>query len=110
VAGGLEPAIEVHITRSICARLGDSVLGHQAQPSAGFEHNGNGVSVPREVDEVLEFVNVGLYIPFALVILIGFESHEGYGGLILWAECRREFLGKVMPGCKAHLSIPQFLL
>jgi hypothetical protein len=94
VPGGLKPAVEVRITWSIHARLGDSVLGCRAQPSVVFEHNCDRVHVPGEVNEVLEFVNIGLYIPFALLIPIGFESHECCGCLILWAERRCEFLSK----------------
>jgi hypothetical protein len=61
------------------------------------------VSVTGEVDEVLELVNVCLYILFALEVAIGFELHEGCGSLILWAEHQHKFLCEVAPGCKAHL-------
>jgi hypothetical protein len=64
---------------------------------AEFEHYSNGVGVAREVDKVLELVYVGLSIPFALVVPVGFESHECHGCLVLWAEHRREFLGEVVP-------------
>jgi hypothetical protein len=52
-----------------------------------FEHNCDGVGVTREVDKVLELVDVCLYIPFALEVVIGFKPHERCGGLVLWAEC-----------------------
>jgi hypothetical protein len=45
------------------------------------------VGVTGEVDEVLELVDVGLYILFALDVAIRFKPHEHCGGLILWAEC-----------------------
>jgi hypothetical protein len=60
-----------------------------------FEHNSDGVSVTREVDEVLELVDVDLYILFALEVAIRFEPHERCGGLILWAEHQHKFLRKV---------------
>jgi hypothetical protein len=51
-----------------------------------FEHNHNEVSVTGEVDEVLELVDVHLYVSFALEVVIGFEPYEHCGGLVLWAE------------------------
>jgi hypothetical protein len=86
VSGSLKLAIKVHIAWSIHARLGDSVLGRRVQPLAEFEHYCNGVSVFGEVDEILELVDVCLYILFALEVAIRFESHERRGCLILWAE------------------------
>jgi hypothetical protein len=64
---------------------------------AKFEHYCDGVGVAGEVDKVLEFVYVGLYILFAVVVLIGFESHEHRGCLILWVEHRRKFLSEIVP-------------
>jgi hypothetical protein len=51
----------------------------QVQPSAEFEHDCDGVSIAREVDEVLELIYVYFYIPFALEVAIGFKSHEHCG-------------------------------
>jgi hypothetical protein len=62
-----------------------------------FEHDCDGVSVAREVDEVFELINVCLCIPFALEVAIGFKSHEHHGCLVLWAECECEFLSEVTP-------------
>jgi hypothetical protein len=62
-----------------------------------FEHNRNGVSITGEVDEVLELIDVHLYILFALEVAIRFESHEHCGGLILWAAHQCEFLPEVTP-------------
>jgi hypothetical protein len=76
------------------------------KPLVEFEHNCDGVCVSGEVSEVLKLVYVHLYIPFALVIPIGFESHECRGCLVLWAEHHCEFLSKVVPRCEAHLSRP----
>jgi hypothetical protein len=53
---------------------------------AEFEHNRYRVGVTGEVDEVLELIDVGLYILFALEVAVGFKPHERCGGLILWAE------------------------
>jgi hypothetical protein len=64
---------------------------------AEFEHNCDGVCVAGEVDEVLELVDVHLYILFALEVPIGFESHERRGCLVLWVERRCKFLGEVTP-------------
>jgi hypothetical protein len=68
-----------------------------------FEHNYDRVGVTGDVDEVLELVDVCLYILFALEVAIRFESHEHCGGLVLWAECRREFFCEVAPGHESHL-------
>jgi hypothetical protein len=61
------------------------------------------VSVTGEVDKVLELLDVGLYIPFALEVAVRFEPHERCGGLVLWAEHRHKFLCKVALGCETHL-------
>jgi hypothetical protein len=37
-----------------------------------FEHDGDRVCVTREVDEILELIDVHLYILFALVVAVGF--------------------------------------
>jgi hypothetical protein len=63
-----------------------------------FEHNCDRVSVTREVNKVLEVIDVYLYIPFALKVAIRFKLHEGYSGLILWAEHQCEFLCEVALG------------
>jgi hypothetical protein len=97
VLGSLEPTIEICITRSIHARLGDSVLSRRVQPSVEFEHDCDGVCVAGEVDEVLELVDVHLYILFALKVPIRFDSHECRGCLILWAERQCKFLSEVAP-------------
>jgi hypothetical protein len=70
---------------------------------AEFEHNSDRVSVTEEVNKVLELINIGLYISFALEVAVRFKPHEHCGGLVLWAEHRYKFLGKVAPGCEAHL-------
>jgi hypothetical protein len=51
-----------------------------------FEYDCDGVGVSREVNEVLELINVCLYILFALEVVVEFESHEHCGCLVLWAE------------------------
>jgi hypothetical protein len=45
------------------------------------------IGVTREVNKVLELIDVCLYIPFALEVVIEFKLHECCGGLILWTEC-----------------------
>jgi hypothetical protein len=51
-----------------------------------LEHNCNRVSVTGEVNEVLELVDVHLYILFALEVVVGFESNECCGCFVLWEE------------------------
>jgi hypothetical protein len=47
------------------------ILGHRVQLSVEFEYDRDGICVPGEVDKVLELIYVSLYIPFALVVLVG---------------------------------------
>jgi hypothetical protein len=62
-----------------------------------FEHDSDGVCVPRQIDEVLELVNVRLYIPFAMEISVRLKPHKRSRCLVLWAERRLELLPKFVP-------------
>jgi hypothetical protein len=76
---------------------------------AEFEDYCDGIGVAGEVDEVFKFVDIRLYIPFGLEVIVGFESHERRGRLILWAERRREFISEFIPRCEAYLSASHLL-
>jgi hypothetical protein len=58
----------------------------------------------REVNKILELVDVCLYILFALEVAVRFKLHKHNGSLILWAEYQYEFLHELAPGHDAHLS------
>jgi hypothetical protein len=77
---------------------------------AEFEYYSNRVRVPGQIDEILELIDVCLYILFALEVVVQLESHERSSCLILWAERHHEFLSEFVPRCEAHLSGLHFLL
>jgi hypothetical protein len=65
--------------------------------SAEFEYYSNRVCVPGQINEILEPVDVHLYVPFALEVAVQLESHERGGCLVLWAERHHEFLSGFVP-------------
>jgi hypothetical protein len=95
--GSLEPAVKVSVLRSVHARLCNPVLSRRVQTAAEFEYYSDRVCVPRQIDEILELVDVRLNVLFALEVVVQLESHECSSCLILWAERCCEFLSEFVP-------------
>jgi hypothetical protein len=70
-ACGLGPCIKVVVSKSIYARLCDSVLSGCIKSLVEFEYNCDGIGIPREVNEVPELIDVCLDVSPALEILLG---------------------------------------
>jgi hypothetical protein len=80
---GSIPLVRGIIQQAVSAGFCDLVLEDGVKTMSKLQDDCEIVQVPREVDEVLKLIDIGVNCPLALKIVVRLKVHKGVGGLIL---------------------------
>jgi len=83
--GGI-PLVRGIIRQAVSAGFCDLVLEDGVKTASKLQDDRKIVRVPREVDEILKLIDIGINCLLALKIVVRLKVHKGMGGLILWTE------------------------